>query len=585
MRFKTYPLFKIWKYLSKRRKYQLMINFLIMIVSGLSELLVINSAVPFLASFTSPGLLSGYRITKIISKVFGISINSEVLLPFIIFFAISVLISSFLRLLSIFITSKLTALIGNDLSSKIFSRIIYQPYEYHLNTSSSKIITNCTLFVDNTTSSILSFLNLIYSLLLTAIISVGMFFINPNLTILSLFIFTFVYLLIAKNFQELIKNNSKKRTLADQSLIKSLQEGLGSIRNILLESNQKLYINNFSDFDRRKRLINASNYFITESPRFFIEALGLIFIALICIFSIKNLEDPSSILITLGAFTLGIQRLLPTLQRVYTYWGLIRQYSSDVDKTIEILEINVQANRYKKITPLKFKDSIRFDSVFFAYKKNKTIISNLNLKIVKGQRIGIIGRTGSGKTTVSDLLMGLLKPTKGRILVDDKDIHDANLPNRLYKWRMAIAHVPQNIFITEASFFENIAFGINKKFISLKKVKECAKKAQIDEFIESTKNGYLTTVGERGIRLSGGQLQRIAIARALYRNSEVLIFDEATSALDNNTEIELMKAINELSKELTIISIAHRYSTLKKYDRILILEKGYLRDFDKNLIT
>lgn len=556
-----------------------------MILSGLSELLVINSIVPFLTTLTNPELLGDYRISKIISKLFGTSINGEVVLPFIMLFAISVLISSFLRILSLWLSNKLTALIGNDLSSQIFSRNIYQPYEYHLNTSTSKIIASSTIFVDNTTSCFSSLLNLIYGLLLSIIISFGMFLINPKLTIFSLITFSFIYLLIGKNFQIAIKKYSDKRTLSEQSLLKSLQEGLGSIRNILLDSNQQLYIKNFSSFDLRKRKIQAKNNLIAESPRFIIESIGLIFIAFASIFFIKNVEDTSPILITIGTFTLGMQKLLPTLQRVYQAWCSIKAFSSDLEKTFNILEIRVQENRFKKITPFKFRKSIRFDSVFFAYKKNKNIISDLNLKIFKGQRIGIIGRTGSGKSTVSDLLMGLLKPTKGSIFIDDKDIHDQDYPNRLYKWRKAISHVPQNIFMIEASFSENIAFGIDKKFISLKKVKECAKKAQIDDFIESTTNGYFTQVGERGVRLSGGQLQRIAIARALYKNSEILIFDEATSALDSNTEMELMKAIDELSNELTIISIAHRYSTLKNYDKIFNLEKGVLKDFDKNLIT
>ena len=178
--------------------------------------------------------------------------------------------------------------------------------------------------------------------------------------------------------------------------------------------------------------------------------------------------------------------------------------------------------------------------------------------------------------------MGLLRPTKGTIYVDGKDIHDQKYPSRIKSWRRSISHVPQDIFLSDSTIGENIAFGIEKNLISFKKLKECAKKAQIHEFIASTKDGYLTKVGERGVRLSGGQLQRIAIARALYRNSKILVFDEATSALDKNTEVELMHAINSLSNELTIISIAHNHNTLKNYDRIIKVEKGIIFEIGKD---
>ena len=176
--------------------------------------------------------------------------------------------------------------------------------------------------------------------------------------------------------------------------------------------------------------------------------------------------------------------------------------------------------------------------------------------------------------------MGLLQPSMGKIIVDGKDIHDKDYPIRIKKWMNTISHVPQNVYLTDSTIAENIAFGIKTSYFK-KRIIEAAKKAQIHDFIDSTKYGYLTKVGERGIRFSGGQIQRIAIARALYRNSEILIFDEATSALDNNTEMELMKSINDLSNELTIISIAHRHSTLKDYDRVIQVDKGSIKEFDK----
>ncbi len=581
MKSSNFNIVKILKYLPNKRRRQLVFTFIVMVLSGFTELLVINSVMPFLAVIINPASLSNYKLSIIISKLFGISLDGEVIFPFIILFAIFILLSACLRLLSLWLSFNVTALLGNDLSTKSFSKNIYQPYIFHLYNASSKAITSNTFFINNTVNSFSSFLNLIYSLLLAIIISAAIFFINPFLTFYTLIIFSTIYLLIEKNFKKLISNNSRLRTLAEQSLIKSLQESLGSIRNVLLESNQELYINNFKNYDIRSRKIRAKNNLITEFPRYAIEAFALIFIAITSLFLMGDLSNSSSKLITLGAFILGVQKLLPAFQRIYQSWVIIKSHKSDLENTIAILELKVPMPSSINITPLKFKNSIKFDSVYFKYQKDEYIISDLNFEIYKGQRIGIIGETGSGKTTISDLLMGLLKPSMGNIYVDGKNIHDNKHPNYIKKWMSSISHVPQNIFLTDATIKENIAFGIKKNLISFKRVKECAKKAQIHDFIDSTIDGYFTKVGERGVRLSGGQLQRIAIARALYKKSEILVFDEATSALDNKTESDLMKSISNLSNEMTLITIAHRHSTLKNYDRIFKVEKGFMKEVDK----
>ncbi|WP_341885283.1 ATP-binding cassette domain-containing protein [Synechococcus sp. UW140] len=202
------------------------------------------------------------------------------------------------------------------------------------------------------------------------------------------------------------------------------------------------------------------------------------------------------------------------------------------------------------------------------------VLGGIELEIGRGERIGIIGSTGSGKSTTLDLFMGLLLPTAGRILVDGEDLHDPEHPERLSAWRATIAHVPQSIYLADSSIAENIAFGLSKDQIDMGQVRLAAEQAQIAGFIESSPAGYNSYVGERGIRLSGGQRQQIGIARALYKQAQVLVFDEATSALDNQTEVAVMEAIEGLSKELTILMIAHRLSTVQRCDRVMQLELG-----------
>ncbi len=573
---------RILRYLPRKRKFQLLINLILMFLSGFAELILLNTAVPFLGAITNPDTLSDFKVARIISKILGITLDRNAVYPLVILFAISLILSCFLRIISTWYQVKTTALIGSDLSSKTFSNSMSQPYEYYLYNNSSSLIASNILFVNNTLGVCKNYFLLIYTLILIFLISIGLFSISPILSIYSLIFFIVIYLSLGKGFKKIIRAESSKRVLLEKSIIKSLQENFGAIRNVILDSNQKFYIDLFKKRDWSRRAIDKKITLISDIPKFVIETLALLFIALASTILMRNVENNSSVIVTIGAFTLGMQKLLIEFQKVYITINGIRYGSSDAKHIFKILEMKVENRIYDNFTPMKLKNSIRFDSIYFSYNKKNYIISDLNLEILKGQRIGIIGKTGSGKTTISDLLMGLLKPSKGKIYVDNKDIHNENYPNRLNKWRSSISHVPQNIFLTEASIAENIAFGIEKKLISFKRLKECAKKAQIHEFIESTKDGYLTDVGERGIRLSGGQLQRIAIARALYKKSEILVFDEATSALDNDTEIELMRAINDLSDELTIISIAHRQTTLKNYDRIIKVEEGSIIEVDKD---
>ena len=222
----------------------------------------------------------------------------------------------------------------------------------------------------------------------------------------------------------------------------------------------------------------------------------------------------------------------------------------------------------------RFRKSIYLERLILGMIQTSLVLRGLNLNIHRGERIGLIGGTGSGKSTTVDLLMGLLEPTSGKLLVDGINVHDSNDPNLLLSWRASITHVPQNVYLIDATIAENIAFGVRCNDINFSRVTESAKKAQSSDFIEDLPLGYNTVVGENGIRLSGGQRQRIALARAFYKQSKVIILDEATSALDTETEKAVMASVDTLSKELTIVIIAHRISTLRGYDRIIKLVDG-----------
>ena len=325
-----------------------------MLLSGLTELLVINSLMPFLAVITNPENLSNYRIARFATNLFNVPLNKDSAIIFILLFAICVFLSASLKVISIWLQTNLTALVANDFSARSFAGNIYQPYEFHIKNNSYQLITSNTTCVNNTVSSFASYINLIYSSLLTIIISIGIFLINPTLTFCSLIIFSVIYLFIGKKFKKLIAHNNEKRILADESLIKSLQEGIGSIRNVLLESNQELHVNSFKNHDLKSRKITANNLFISEFPRYTIEALALIFIAFTCLFLMGDLGFSNSKLVTLGAFTLGMQKLIPAFQRVYGSLTMINSFNSDIEKTLKNLDMKIPNRRSRIITPIKF---------------------------------------------------------------------------------------------------------------------------------------------------------------------------------------------------------------------------------------
>lgn len=282
----------------------------------------------------------------------------------------------------------------------------------------------------------------------------------------------------------------------------------------------------------------------------------------------------TSVIPVLGGLAIGAQRLLPALQQIYNGWASLKGYNDAMQGVLEMLNQQVP-NMTIGPSPISFNDRLLFDSVTFRYEQSlPNVIDKINLDIKKGDRIGLIGSTGSGKSTTVDLLMGLLEPTEGVIYVDNVNMHALDRPDLIHSWRSAIAHVPQAIYLSDSSITENIAFGLEKHDINFERVELAARQAQLHDFINSTEKGYDTIVGERGIRLSGGQRQRIGIARALYKNARILVFDEATSALDNSTEKSVMAAINSLSQDLTVIIIAHRLSTVQSCNRVIRLENG-----------
>jgi ATP-binding cassette subfamily B protein len=307
-------------------------------------------------------------------------------------------------------------------------------------------------------------------------------------------------------------------------------------------------------------------------PRFLIEAVAMGAIALLAVLMAYQSQNLSQIVPVLGALALGANRLLPALQACFSAITTLRGYSVSLERVMEALQRPVDPAWLRPVpAALPLQGDLSLQEVWFRYSESTPwVLQDLSLVIKANTTVGFVGSTGSGKSTTVDLILGLLQPERGQMLVDGLPV----VGDELRAWQRSIAHVPQTIFLSDATIAENIAFGVPPSQIDWVRVREAARWAQLADFIESRPAGYDEVVGERGIRLSGGQRQRIGIARALYKQASVIVFDEATSALDNRTEREVMAAIESLSGELTIILIAHRLSTVEKCDRIFELDQG-----------
>jgi ATP-binding cassette subfamily B protein len=543
-----------------------------MLVSALAEVVSLGAVLPFLGILVAPDRLFSRTIVADLSRVWGITSADQLVLPLTAAFATAALIAGAIRILLLWVSTRLACVSGADLSIEVYRRTLYQPYQVHVARNSSTVLSGIGKVNGVVFMVLLPLLSLVSSTVLLLAIMLTLLSIDPMVASLAALGFGASYALITWMSRRRLHRNSQSIAHEETQVVKALQEGLGGIRDVLLDSTQAVYCDIYRKADHPMRRAQGSNVFIGGSPRYAMEALGMLLIAALAYALSRQVGGIATAIPVLGTLALGAQRLLPALQQIYSAWASIAGSHATLADAVELLDQPLSAQLLQPAPPpLPFRDAIRFDAVRFRYTTiGPWVLDGLNLTIPKGARIGFVGSTGSGKSTTIDLLMGLLMPTEGELLVDGLPISG----NRLRAWQRSIAHVPQSIYLADTTLAENIAFGVPLKDIDLGRVQQAARKAHIADFIELSPHGYQAHVGERGIRLSGGQRQRIGIARALYKQASVLVFDEATSALDNSTERSVMEAIEGLNRDLTILLIAHRLTTIRRCDTILELEHG-----------
>ena len=564
---------RLWSHITQRRKYQFGLLSGLMLISSFTEVISLGAVLPFIGVLVAPVKVFEYPIIQDMAYFLGINSPEQLVLPLTITFAAAAIVAGIMRTILLWASTRLSYANGSDLSIEVYRRSLYQPYEVHASRNSSEVLSAMTDKANSVVGSVLlQLITLISSTVLLTLITFSLFIINPLVALISLTGFGVSYVLITWLVRKRLQRNGQRISEEQSRVIKIIQEGLGGIRDVLLDGSQQVYCDSYRKADHALRSAQGNNVFMSGSPRHVMEAVGIVLITILAYSLSKKVGGVASALPILGALALGAQRLLPALQNIFSSWASIVGSKRALADIVDLLDQPINKELIGLSSdPLKFNNLINFNDIRFHYSGDSSwVLDGINLAIPKGARYGFIGRTGSGKSTLLDLLMGLLKPTEGELLIDGKRISGG----LLRAWQQKIAHVPQSIYLTDATLAENIAFSVPPEDIDLKRVHKAAKQAQISEYIESDPKGYDALVGERGIKLSGGQLQRIGIARALYKQPSILVFDEATSALDTETEHSVMDAIEGLDRSLTILIIAHRLTTLQKCDTIVELENG-----------
>lgn len=570
-------LFHTWTHISKRRRFQLYGLCLLTCLSGISEFLSLGSAFPFLLSLTDPSLVYDNNLIKQFLYLFGNLSQPHLILLMGIVFSAAQIISSSLRLSTIVYGYKLTASIGTDLATKAFSLTVYQPYITHLSRNSSVVVTGIVKHVGGTLAVISSVLQAIVSFVTATALLVTLAFIDYIIPLSAVIFFGTLYTITGSLVKSRLRSNSNRISLLSQSIYKTLYESLGGIRDLIMDASQPTYINQFTSYDRTQRLLIAQNDTLSIFPRYLFEGVSAVFLSILSIVFVSTTQNPNLIIPVLGSTALAAQKLLPALQTIYASWSQFKSQDAAMRGLLDLLN-QPAPPKLTSIDHINFKKSLTLSQLGFTYSSDRSVLNSINLTVLPGQRIGIVGETGSGKSTLIDIIMGLLQPSFGDINIDGHSLHSS--PDNVLAWRSMISHVPQNIFLADLSIKRNIAFGVEENEINDQKLIEAISRSCLSGVIDGLPDGIDTLVGERGVRLSGGQCQRLGIARALYEAKPLLILDEATSALDVSTESTVLNNIFSMSPAPTIFFVSHRPSTLNSCDIIIHIKNGTIYSVD-----
>lgn len=562
----------IWKFMSRRRRGHFFVVVGVMLLGTLAELATIGAVLPFLALVSDPQRAAEIPGFRQIIEVMGAFAPTNLVLLAAVLLIISAVLATVIRLLLTWVSLNFVLALSHEIGTAIFGRMMRQPYEYYVSRNTSELLAGVEKVSAVVWGVLMPGMQGVSAVVMSAAIMVLLLIIDPFTATMVAATMATAYFFVSLAVRSRLHQNSEQLASAATGRIQVMQEGMGGIRDVLLERSQAIFENKFRRIDYIYRRAQAANNFINLAPRFVVEGAGIVAIAVLAFHFSNQPGGVVAAIPVLGALAIGAQRLLPLLQQTYVAWSSHAGNREVLNDVVELMHAPTVSTTPPSPSHRSepFHRDLQLVDIGFLYGGREHALQNINLNIRKGSCVGFVAETGGGKSTLFDVIMALIKPTTGAVLVDGKALSAANCGD----WQAQIAHVPQAIFLADSSIAANIAFGAADDDIDLSRVQQAAKQAHIDAFINQLPDGYETLVGERGVRLSGGQRQRIGIARALYKKAPVLILDEATSALDDETEAAIMRSILSLGDEVTLLMIAHRLSTLRECDQIVRLESG-----------
>lgn len=567
---------KLFLLLNRNEKIQSILILILISIMALLEMIGIASILPFMAVLTNPNLIETNLILNKMfetSYIFGVNTNQHFLFALGVIVFLMLIISQIFKIFTTYIQVRFIYMREYTLGKSVLENYLHQPYSWFLNRHSAElgktILSEVQTLVFN---GMLPLMELIAKGTVTIALVILLIIVDPSLAIIIGISLAGAYSIIFYFVRNYLRRNGEKRLINNQLRFKAVSEAFAAAKEVKVGGLENTYIKSFSNSSRIYAQAFASQSVVSQLPRYVLEAIGFGGILLMILYMMVKTGNFNNSLPVISLYVFAGYRLLPALQQMYSAFVQLTFIEPSLDKLSKDIESLKPISKNQNKEPLSFKQSIKLKNVYFCYpNSSRNALINTSLNIPSKSKIGLIGSTGSGKTTLVDIILGLLEPQKGHLEVDGKIITRQNARS----WQKSIGYVPQHIYLSDDTISANIAFGVKSKYIDQKAVEKASKIANLHEFIiKELPNNYQTTIGERGVKLSGGQRQRIGIARAIYHNPKILILDEATSALDNYTEKAVMDAINNLSKDITIIVIAHRLNTIKMCDTIFKIDKG-----------
>ena len=551
---------------------------IMIIIMAFLDMLGVASILPFMAVLVSPDLIeTNFLLNTMfqISKMFGVENNQQFLFVLGILIFVLLIISLIFKALTTFAQVRFVQMREYSIGKRLVEGYLYQPYSWFLNRNSADlgktILSEAQQVIG---SGMYPLMNLISQGIISIALIVLLILINPKLIFLIFILFVTAYGLIYKFYQKLLNRIGKQRLINNELRFLAISESFGAAKEVKIGGLEQTYIKRFSNAAYTFAQNQASASVIGLLPRYVIEALAFGGIILMVLFLMSQTGHFNNVIPVISLYVYAGYRLMPAFQQIYNSFTSLAVVGPSLDKLHDDIKNLKPFNLNQNQDILSLKTAITLKNIYYNFPNtSKFVLKNISLTIPAKSKVGIVGTTGSGKTTIVDIILGLLEAQKGILKVDNEVITQKNSR----AWRKCVGYVPQHIYLSDNTIAANIAFGIEPKYINKKQVIKASKIANLHDFvINELPKKYQTIIGERGVRLSGGQRQRIGIARALYHNPKVLVLDEATSALDNRTEKYVMDALNNLDKDMTVILIAHRINTLRFCDIIFKINKGRL---------